>query len=66
MDTFFDELPDGGASIEAVSMDMGPAYAKAVRQRAPAAVICFDPFHVIKTESTHQHTSWSELACQHL
>ena len=29
-------------------MDMGPAYAKAVRERAPAAVICFDPFHVIK------------------
>ncbi len=45
---FFDELPDGGASIEAVSMDMGPAYAKAVRERAPAAVICFDPFHVVK------------------
>jgi len=45
---FFDELPDGGQSIEAVSMDMGPAYAKAVRERAPAAVICFDPFHVVK------------------
>jgi transposase len=45
---FFDELPDGGASIEAVSMDMGPAYAKAVHERAPAAVICFDPFHVVK------------------
>ncbi|MCI4673765.1 ISL3 family transposase [Candidatus Mycolicibacterium alkanivorans] len=45
---FFDELPDGGASLEAVSMDMGPAYAKAVRERAPAAVICFDPFHVVK------------------
>jgi transposase len=45
---FFDELPDGGASIEAVSMDMGPAYAKAVRERAPAAVVCFDPFHVVK------------------
>ena len=29
-------------------MDMGPAYAKAVRERAPAAVICFDPFHVVK------------------
>jgi transposase len=39
---FFDELPDDGASLEAVSMDMGPAYAKAVRQRAPSAVICFD------------------------
>lgn len=45
---FFDELPEGTESIEAVSMDMGPAYAKAVRERAPSAVICFDPFHVVK------------------
>ncbi len=29
-------------------MDLGPAYAKAVRARAPRAVICFDPFHVVK------------------
>ena len=39
---FFDELPDGGASLEAVSMDMGPAYAKAVRdghQRRSSALI---------------------------
>ena len=26
-------------------MDMGPAYAKAVRERAPSAAICFDPFY---------------------
>ncbi len=46
---FFDELPDGAAdAIEAVSMDVGPAYAKAVRERAPDAVICSDPFHVVK------------------
>ncbi len=46
---FFDELPVGAAeAIEAVSMDMGPAYAKAVRERAPGAAICFDPFHVVK------------------
>ena len=50
---FFDELPDGGAErIEAVSMDLGPAYAKAVRERAPDAVICFDPFHVIQLATT--------------
>jgi transposase len=49
LDAFFDELPDGAAErIEAVSMDMGPAYAKAVREHAPEAVICFDPFHVVK------------------
>jgi len=29
-------------------MDLGPAYAKAVREHAPQAVICFDPFHVVK------------------
>ena len=29
-------------------MDLAPAYAKAVRHRAPAAVLCFDPFHVVK------------------
>lgn len=49
LEKFFDELPDEAAEgIEAVSMDMGPAYTKAVRDRAPRAVICFDPFHVVK------------------
>lgn len=49
LNRFFDKLPDGAAEdIEAVSMDLGPAYAKAVRDRAPEAVICFDPFHVVQ------------------
>jgi transposase len=49
LDKFFDALPDGAADrIEAVSMDLGPAFAKSVRRCAPGAVICFDPFHVIK------------------
>lgn len=49
MGTFFGALPEGGAEgIEAVSMDLGPAYAKAVREHAPQAVICYDPFHVVK------------------
>ena len=44
--TFFDALPEGDVeAVEAVSMDLGPAYAKAVRKRAPDAVICFDPFY---------------------
>lgn len=49
LDGFFtDALPEGaGARIEAVSMDLGPAFAKSVRAHAPHAVICFDPFHVI-------------------
>ena len=46
---FFDELPDTAAEkIGSVSMDLGPAYAKAVRLRASQAMICFDPFHVVK------------------
>jgi transposase len=50
LDTFFTgALPEGGAKkIEAVSMDLGPAFAKSVRAHAPQAVICFDPFHVVK------------------
>lgn len=49
LDGFFTELgEDKSAGITAVSMDMGPAFAKGVRTNAPQAVICFDPFHVIK------------------
>lgn len=50
LDTFFTSaLPAGAvARIEAVSMDLGPAFAKSVRTHAPQAVICFDPFHVVK------------------
>jgi transposase len=39
---------DRAKKIQAVSMDLGPAFAKSVRAHAPQAVICFDPFHVIK------------------
>ena len=46
---FFDELSQEATDqIEAVSMDLGLAYPKAVRERAPCAVICFDPFHLVK------------------
>ncbi len=49
LDGFFDDLPEGAAGqLAAVSMDLGPAYAKTVRARAPEAVLCFDPFHVVK------------------
>ncbi len=50
LDKFFTSaLPAGAvARIEAVSMDLGPAFAKSVRTHAPQAVICFDPFHVVK------------------
>lgn len=50
-DKFFNELEKArSAKITAVSMDMGPAYQKSIRKKgnAPDAVICFDPFHVVK------------------
>lgn len=51
LDGFFDELgAERAAQLSAVSMDMGPAFAKSVRAEghAPQAAICFDPFHVVK------------------
>jgi transposase len=68
MDAFFDEVGPGEASgIEAVSMDMGPAYAKSVREQghAPQAEICYDPFHAVKvvTEAldVERRKAWNEL-----
>jgi transposase len=68
LDAFFDDLgPDRAAAIEAVSMDMGPAYAKSVRAdgHAPQAVICIDPFHAVKLVGealdVERRTAWNEL-----
>ena len=45
---FFDALGERRAhKLTAVSMDMGPAYPKVVTERAPQAVICWDPFHIV-------------------
>ena len=49
LDAFFDEIGDESAgALKAVSMDMGPAFTKSVTANAPQAVICVDPFHVVK------------------
>jgi len=51
LDQFFDELgPQRSAAIEAVSLDLGPAYIKSVtaEDHAPQAIICADPFHCVK------------------
>jgi transposase len=47
LEAFFDELGDRKASIRAVSIDMSE-YQRAIRDRAPRAEICFDPFHVVR------------------
>ncbi|RYY58921.1 MAG: ISL3 family transposase, partial [Chitinophagaceae bacterium] len=42
-------LPEGGkGSVQAVAMDMWPAYIAAVEQALPEAAIVFDKFHIKK------------------
>jgi transposase len=45
---FWKRLKASGAKVRAVGMDMSGAYAAAVRERLPHALITFDRFHVIK------------------
>lgn len=46
--SFWKRLHSAHAKIEAVAMDMSPAYLAAVVKHLPQAVIVFDHFHVIK------------------
>jgi transposase len=48
LQAFFDELGDRKSSIRAVSIDMSGGYEKAIRENAPGAEVCFDPFHVVR------------------
>lgn len=51
LDRFFDELgPQRAGLIEAVSMDLGPAFLKSVQAEghAPQALVCADVFHLVK------------------
>lgn len=45
---FWRRLKCSAAAIEAVAIDMSPAYIQAVRENLPQAVVVFDHFHVIK------------------
>jgi len=48
-DEFYEQLgPERCAQISAVSLDMGPGYAKSTRANAPQAIVCIDSFHVAK------------------
>jgi transposase len=50
--SFLKQIPEATAArIEAVAMDMGPAYQKAVRENLPKADIVFDRFHVMQNYS---------------
>lgn len=49
LEAFYDELGEERTTqLQAVSLDMGGAYAKATRTKAPQAAQCVDPFHVVK------------------
>ena len=66
LDAFFDELgPERTAALRAVSVDMWAAYLKALRERAPQAAICIDPFHVVqqanKAVETVRKQEWRRL-----
>jgi transposase len=51
-DLFFAELGEQRCQqLEAISLDMGPGYAKSAREHAPQATIAIDPFHVAKAGS---------------
>jgi transposase len=48
LDRFFADLGEQRTGrLEAISMDMGAAYAKSARQHAPRATQCIDPFHAV-------------------
>jgi transposase len=48
LEPFWRRLRSSGARIEAVALDMSPAYIYAVRENLPGAVLVFDRFHVVK------------------
>jgi transposase len=65
-DLFFAALGEQRCErIEAISLDMGPGYAKSARAHAPRAVIAIDPFHVAKAGSEAldevRRRYWNEL-----
>jgi len=45
---FWRRLQASGAKVEAVAMDMSPAYIAAVQEHLPQAAMVFDRFHVVK------------------
>ena len=46
---FFDAIGSGAAAqLTHISMDMSPAFTQAAGEHAPQAVICWDPFHLVK------------------
>jgi transposase len=59
------KVGERASKLVAISMDMGPGYAKSAREHAPQAVICIDNYHVVQLatkaldEVRREH--WNEL-----
>lgn len=70
MEEFYDTLgPQRCKQLTAVSLDMGLAYAKATRTKAPDARQCVDPFHVVKLANeaidTTRRWAWNQARGGH-
>lgn len=68
LEAFYDELgEERTARLQAVSLDMGGAYAKATAAKAPQAAQCVDPFHVVKlaNEALHKTRRWAWRRYRH-
>jgi transposase len=59
---FYDALgADRGAGLQAVSLDLGSAYAKATTEAVPHVTQCVDPFHVVQlaNQAIDQARRWA-------
>jgi len=67
IEAFFDELgPERAAAITHVSADLAPWIARVVARRAPHALRCADPFHVVRWAGealdVERRRSWNAAA----
>ena len=61
LDPFWKRLKSSGAQIQAVAMDMWPAYIDAVSRHLPKASIVYDRFHIIRIFNEHLSNIRREL-----
>jgi transposase len=61
LEPFWKRLRASAAKVQAVAIDMSPAYIQAVRQHLPLATLVFDHFHVIKLFNDKLSTFRREL-----
>ncbi len=58
-------IGERASKLRAISLDMGPGYAKSAREHAPQAIIAIDPYHVVqlanKALDEVRRAYWNEL-----